>query len=894
MDDADDLSQHVEQQVAAYERVRPVYSLFADILGASLTRITRELGLNAIVQVRAKEKSSFAEKAVRKRGTYPDAINQMTDLCGGRIVTECKDDIEPVLRRIRDYFVVLEAEDVLDRLGTGEFGYRSIHLIVAMKREALPDSLLGEAMAKHFKNVTDDGASAVDSLFQRRPPIGEERSDSGTTPRFRAEIQLRTLLQHAWSVIGHDRIYKSEFAVPEKWRRDANRIAAYLEEADEGFARIVSGVESYRGDLGAYMTTEQRKQELRRLSAVATLDRQNPVLALRIARLALSLQDWQGAREILTPFVAQWLAERGTNANSLGEKCESGTSVPTLEQRVKSAVLLSFGLALAGVKRTDGRDYIAWASWVDPTNTDALVALGEASLEVADFVTAAGAFEDAYRIAPDEPRVLTRHVCAKLVSSASLDALTLIVSNLEAAVLRSRERIELKLGLPGSYFDCGMLLLLLRRPVDALKAYIRGASLSASKDLGRECLVLDLIQAHAGSELLGLEWARRVLALAMALRLNGQNAPAKTDGVASETEGQANESPLRRFQSKDLPKAASAVVIVAGATASTNESRIRGYTSLLGTAFEGYSGMIVSGGTTAGIAGMVGDLVATNVQPGGLLAWLPVSLPAGAEIHMAYMIHRVPGAVFSPLDPIQAWIDLLASGLDPARVKVLGMGGGAIASIEYRLALMLGASVGIVTGSGGSGTELLDDHDWSSAPGLLALPPDPRLLNLFVRGIPVASTLQEGDRDAMACAAHEFYRGKQMQRHSSCDPAMADWSQLSENLRASNRDQIDCIEAHLALIGLRPVKEDSGTAAVPFESDQIERMAENEHARWCLERIRSGWRHGKRDVQARKTPYLVPWSELPESIRERDRQAVSAIPEMLQRYGYCIVSNDAR
>ena len=29
-------------------------------------------------------------------------------------------------------------------------------------------------------------------------------------------------------------------------------------------------------------------------------------------------------------------------------------------------------------------------------------------------------------------------------------------------------RVELKLGLPGSHFDCGMLLLLLRRPVDAV------------------------------------------------------------------------------------------------------------------------------------------------------------------------------------------------------------------------------------------------------------------------------------------------------------------------------------------------------------------------------------------------------------------------------------------
>ena len=39
--------------------------------------------------------------------------------------------------------------------------------------------------------------------------------------KLRAEIQVRTLLQHAWASFGHDRVYKSPFAVPRRWRRDA-------------------------------------------------------------------------------------------------------------------------------------------------------------------------------------------------------------------------------------------------------------------------------------------------------------------------------------------------------------------------------------------------------------------------------------------------------------------------------------------------------------------------------------------------------------------------------------------------------------------------------------------------------------------------------------------------
>lgn len=56
---------------------------------------------------------------------------------------------------------------------------------------------------------------------------------------------------HGPPPIRHDWIHKSEFDVPEHWLRDANRIAAHLEEADEGFACIIRGVEGFRADHGA-------------------------------------------------------------------------------------------------------------------------------------------------------------------------------------------------------------------------------------------------------------------------------------------------------------------------------------------------------------------------------------------------------------------------------------------------------------------------------------------------------------------------------------------------------------------------------------------------------------------------------------------------------------------
>jgi hypothetical protein len=54
-----------------------------------------------------------------------------------------------------------------------------------------------------------------------------------------------------------------------------------------------------------------------------------------------------------------------------------------------------------------------------------------------------------------------------------------------------------------------------------------------------------------------------------------------------------------------------------------------------------------------------------------------------------------------------------------------------------------------------------------------------------------------------------------------------------------------------------------------------------EHARWNAERLLAGWTLGERDTKRHINPYLVPWSELPENIREYDRQAVRKIPALL-------------
>jgi hypothetical protein len=59
------------------------------------------------------------------------------------------------------------------------------------------------------------------------------------------EIQIRSVLQHAWAEIEHDLGYKSGSAVPREAIRQFSRIAGLLEVADEGFVALRQRLTDY-------------------------------------------------------------------------------------------------------------------------------------------------------------------------------------------------------------------------------------------------------------------------------------------------------------------------------------------------------------------------------------------------------------------------------------------------------------------------------------------------------------------------------------------------------------------------------------------------------------------------------------------------------------------------
>jgi len=159
-----------------------------------------------LVSGRLKSETSLRKKLSRPDRTYA-RLWDITDLVGLRITTYFEDRIEHVARAIEQAFPV-DFDHSADKLSVKDhqrFGYRSLHYVCR-----LPDA-----------------------------------TETGLPPEFRFEIQLRTVLQHAWAEVEHDLGYKSPDVVPDALRRRFTRVAGLLEIADEEFVAVRREIERY-------------------------------------------------------------------------------------------------------------------------------------------------------------------------------------------------------------------------------------------------------------------------------------------------------------------------------------------------------------------------------------------------------------------------------------------------------------------------------------------------------------------------------------------------------------------------------------------------------------------------------------------------------------------------
>ena len=320
----------------------------------------------------------------------------------------------------------------------------------------------------------------------------------------------------------------------------------------------------------------------------------------------------------------------------------------------------------------------------------------------------------AHELDPADPYALGNLLEYEIETSEDLAPVEVRRSAIEAAAERCADDGAVGRNIPWAWFDLGKLRLLLGDRNGALTAYATAIGRSvAAFQLSTSAASLDRLAPHARS-LDGLEEARRLLALGGAARFGG-------DGDRASDLATPEASPLR-----------SPIAILAGGSSDAVDERIRGYGGVLRAAFAGWSGTLISGGTRQGVSAIAGDLGSDGMRVVGYLPAATSGVAIDEDPARYAELRRTDGEGFSEREPIRYWADIVASRVDPGSVRVIALAGGSISAFEYRLAVALGARVGVVHGSGDAATDFLRRSSWSASGRVEELEPEPDAIRTFL------------------------------------------------------------------------------------------------------------------------------------------------------------------
>lgn len=193
---------------------------------ARITDILDDAGLSYDrVTVRIKDRDSFASKLAND--SYPNYVDFASayDLLGIRVITFHSSEIPQLKHALSEAFEIVSIVDkAAENARAGKFGYASQHLIVRDKEAT-------------------DGPQLL-------------------------EIQLRTVLQHAWAEFEHDIRYKNRQQVGPQVDRAFTLAAGLIELADQQFDMIVSHMEAQAAERSQANAAIEAKTLPRQLSSL--------------------------------------------------------------------------------------------------------------------------------------------------------------------------------------------------------------------------------------------------------------------------------------------------------------------------------------------------------------------------------------------------------------------------------------------------------------------------------------------------------------------------------------------------------------------------------------------------------------------------------------------------
>lgn len=274
------------------DELRPALEAWGDFIVERVTEFVKlDLGDEAYRSFfkippgyRCKERKSALKKLIKKK--YAQPKEQMTDLVGSRFVVLLKTDIEVVERAIagQTAWALSRDRNPVDEQAKDptSFEYQSVHYLL-----------------RNTKEFSHNGVLIPEGLS--------------------CEVQIRTVLQHAYAEMGHDRIYKGEH-VPLTVQRLVARCMALMETTDEMFVNAVHELDQVNREIEHWCTflDETVKPILGSITPTSSDPEARDIL--ETYKSLLKEASLVGVKAELTPFVTKKIQERAASVGGLFAK----------------------------------------------------------------------------------------------------------------------------------------------------------------------------------------------------------------------------------------------------------------------------------------------------------------------------------------------------------------------------------------------------------------------------------------------------------------------------------------------------------------------------------------------------------------------------------------------
>jgi len=200
----------IQSYVDWFTSERDFYEKLKDKSEQTVESVLRSEGFtNIAVRSRVKKITSFKKKLEDGFSYNP---KEMQDLVGIRVIANVKTEVEEISKVIRKNFIVNET------------------LSIDKSKELISSNKIGYQSKQFVVKFSDDRTKLTD--FREYKSV-------------QFEIQVRTILQHAWAEIEHPLYYKSNIKLPSYIERNFNLLSGTLELVDNQFEQIIAELSKY-------------------------------------------------------------------------------------------------------------------------------------------------------------------------------------------------------------------------------------------------------------------------------------------------------------------------------------------------------------------------------------------------------------------------------------------------------------------------------------------------------------------------------------------------------------------------------------------------------------------------------------------------------------------------